>query len=85
MLTKPSALIWYVTTIYCIESHFFTFFAVASQNFEIFQNWKSLYLEIQVVFEFGEESMKITLILFIKCHFLIETILKKQEILGFSL
>ena len=38
---------------------------VEIKNFKIFQNRKSLYLEIQVVLKFGEERMKINLILFV--------------------
>ena len=38
---------------------------VEIKNFKIFQNRKSLYLRIQVVLKFGEERMKITLILFV--------------------
>ena len=38
---------------------------VEIENFKIFLNRKSLCLEIQVVLKFGEERMKITLILFV--------------------
>ena len=53
-----------------LKSHFFTILAIGGEgveikNFKIFQNRESLYLEIQVVLKFGEERMKITLILFV--------------------
>ena len=38
---------------------------VEIEKFKFFQNRKSLCLEIQVVLKFGEERMKITLILFV--------------------
>ena len=38
---------------------------VEIEKFNFFQNRKSLCLEIQVVLKFGEERMKITLILFV--------------------
>ena len=68
--SKPRGLIWRVTTICYIESHFFTIFAIGGgrveiENFEIFRNRKSLWLEILVVLKFCEELMKITLILFV--------------------
>ena len=71
MLTKPSALIWYVTTIYHNESHFFTILEIGegggrNSKFQFFfQNRSSLYQEIQVVFKFGEDWMNIALILFV--------------------
>ena len=48
-----------------------------NRNFKIFQNIKSLYLEIQVVLKFGKERMKITLILFVYVIFSSKWSLKK--------